>query len=293
MTDWILADMSRDGEGKVSINQVRKLATHEYEGLIEAERCLKGMLQRTTFSVLLQNYRAFSALEQEALDLAASREAPPGFNPEELRTTLITAVVNYLTSMRMFLDHSGTELNRRDTRDGGKRLDNWKVVCNAEYDDYFAYRFLYRYRNYIQHVGLPLSSGSVSGSLGDDGQITGHLFLGESPEHLVAEFDRWSTVGKELESLTTDIDLSEQIHVSVECLFRIAEALLREDMPELEASVNTLRSVIGDLDFYKGHPVLVGRKDDKDPRTFEIGYLDSGRLQMAQEIIASQDDNMG
>ena len=122
MTDWILADMSRDGEGKVSINQVRKLATHEYEGLIEAERCLKGMLQRTTFSVLLQNYRAFSALEQEALDLAASREAPPGFNPEELRTTLITAVVNYLTSMRMFLDHSGTELNRRDTRDGGKRL---------------------------------------------------------------------------------------------------------------------------------------------------------------------------
>ena len=57
--------------------------------------------------------------------------------------------------------------------------------------------------------------------------------------------------------------------------------------------MNTLRSVIGDLDFYKGHPVLVGRKDDKDPRTFEIGYLDSGRLQMAQEIIASQDDNMG
>ncbi|MDE0132297.1 MAG: hypothetical protein OXQ32_08580 [bacterium] len=171
-------------------------------------------------------------------------------------------------------------------------LPTWKTACKAEYDDYFAYRFLYKYRNYIQHLGLPLSSGSVSGGIDEDGRIVGRIFLGESPEHLVAEYKRWGTVGRELESLTTEIDLSEQIHVSVECLLRIAEALLREDMPELDASVKTYKAVIGDLDSYDGEPVLLRRKSSQHPRTFEISTLDVGRYRMAEEIVSSQQHNM-
>ena len=291
MTEWILADLSRNDENEVSINQVRGLTTHEFERLLAAEQCLNRTLHRTTFGVLLQNYRAFSELEKEVLDLVTSSERPVGLNPEVIRTRLVTAVVNYLTSMRMFLDHSEAELKRRDTRDGGNRLAAWKLACSAEYDDYFAYRFLYKYRNYIQHLGLPLSCGSVSGGIDDGGRRVGRVFLGESPEHLVAEYAKWGTVGKELKALTTEIDLAEQIHLSVECLFRIAEALLREDMPELDASVKTYRAVLGDLDSYHGEPVLVRRKDIENPRALEINPLDVGRFRMAQELVSSQQHN--
>ena len=103
---------------------------------------------------LSKNYRAFIDLEQEIRDQVLTRRAPP---TELLRIRIATTIVNYLTSMKMFLDHSELDLKRRDDKDSGVRFKNWRIDCSAEYDDYFAYRFLYRFRNYILHIGLPLS----------------------------------------------------------------------------------------------------------------------------------------
>ena len=286
MTNWSIADVSPSREQNLTIKQVRELTAPEYDALMAANQCLKTMLGRTTFGVLSQNYRTFNELEQEALTRAASAALD-----EALRTSIVTAVVNYLTTMRMFLDHSEADLRRRDAQDGGNRFGTWKIVCSAEYDDYFGYRFLYRFRNYIQHVGLPLSILTVSSSLNDDGRVVGSVFLGESPHHLVEEFDGWSKVGAELEALSTELDLSEQIHVSMECLTRIAEALLQEDKPEIAASAATFRAIIGDLDEYIGTPWLVQFPDNRDYPIVDITVLDIQRFRVAEQIAASQESN--
>ena len=245
---------------------------------------------RTTFSVLSQNYRTFCALEQDLIARVTSAEPSELTNPELLNTSLITGVVNYLTSMRMFLDHSEADLRRRDKQDGRNRFVTWEVACNAEYNDYFGYRFLYRFRNYIQHVGLPLSVTTFSSTLGHDGRIVGGVFLGEAPEHLLEEFDGWSAVGAELKALSIDLDLSEQVHVSMECLTRIAEALMVVDKPELAESVVTFRAIIGDLNDYVGTPHLVQFAGNDEQPVFRVAYLDIERFRAAEQFTGFQED---
>ena len=143
--------------------------------------------------------------------------------------------------MRMFLDQSEAELKRQEKLDGIDRFSAWKTACSSEYDDFFAYRFLYRFRNFVQHVGLPISSWTISSSLKASDEIVERVLLGEppinneynreelvtqiylseSPRDLVDKFDDWKTLKHELQSLTTEIDLSEQIHICMECLARV------------------------------------------------------------------------
>ena len=148
----------------------------------------------------------------------------------------------------------------------------------------FAYRFLYRFRNYILHIGLPLSALELSSSVDEDGQPVGSVFLGESPASLVGSFDRWSTVRTELEALNTPIDLSEQIHVSMTCLARIASALLEEDRPEIVASLAVVKSIIGDLAQYTGSPIITQFRGGPDRLQLGMVALDMARIQRAQEF---------
>ena len=286
MSHWILADIARESANKVNLKSVRTLTTQERKDLVASNIFFKSVLHRTTFVVLERNYQAFCAVEREALAVATRKDPPNRINVQALRTSLITAVVNYLTSMRMFLDHSQAELTRRDAEDGGKRLDTWKQACSHEYDDYFAYRFLYKFRNYIQHIGLPISNLVVSTRMDANGDVTGRIFLGEAPDHLVRSYDGWSTVGDELKILSTEIDLSDQIHISMECLNRIAEALLQEDIPELIASVNTFERIVGELDSYTGRPLLVKSSEER-PVDQSIS-LDVERYRIAAQITASR-----
>lgn len=284
MSRWILADISRESANKVNVKSIREITTQERDDLMASNVCFKRTLQRTTFVVLERNYRSFCAVEREAL-AGITRDPPYRINADGIRIALITAVVNYLTSMRMFLDHSQADLKRRDAEDGGNRFVTWNQACSDEYDDYFAYRFLYRFRNYIQHVGLPISNLEVSNRMDADGRITGSIFLGESPDHLVNSFDRWSAVADELKTLSTDIDLSDQIHISMECLNRIAEALLQEDLPDLVASVNTFRGVVGEVDSYEGRPLLI-KCSEQRPMEQSVP-LDVERYRIAKQITAS------
>ncbi len=36
------------------------------------------------------------------------------------------------------------------------QLENFDKLCIWYYDNYFSYRFLYKLRNYSQHVGMPI-----------------------------------------------------------------------------------------------------------------------------------------
>ena len=134
--------------------------------------------------------------------------------------------------MRMFLDQSECELRRFGQ--GGTTVTGLipgRVPVHQSMTTTLPTDFLYRFRNYVQHVGLPLSIWSISISLVQSEElvrraVSGELLpsdvagvdakditilLGESPTNLVRNFDSWSTVKADLECLTTEIDLSEQI----------------------------------------------------------------------------------
>jgi len=66
-------------------------------------------------------------------------------------------IFNYLSSIRMFLDHNEYNLKKRYGSDS-PRVKRFKKTCSQIYDNSFSYRFLYKLRNYVQHCGMPLGN---------------------------------------------------------------------------------------------------------------------------------------
>ena len=285
MSDWCIAVASADDDNTPSISEVRKLSEDEHERLSAATATLRSFVARTVYSVLRQNYLSFSTLEKQITTQVASTGSTGGVPPEAIQVLLTTSIMNYLSSMRMYTDLTQKELSDRDASDGSSRLVSWREAASAEYDDYFAYRFLYRFRNYIQHVGLPLSMSELSGYRDEYGNVVGRVLLGESPSHLVAAFDGWSTVGPELVALTTSIDLSEQIHLSIECLDRLEECFMEQFQPELTKSVGAMVEIIGDLSSYEGAPMVARFVSTNGSISIESEDLQIPRFQYAQHVM--------
>ncbi len=291
MVQYIVADMVSQEGDQIGIKQVRSLSTGERERLAEANSCIWRVFRRVAFAVLAENYRTFVNLETSLVTRASSQQSVQQSEFPLLTSQLTTAIVNFLTSMRMFLDHAATDLKRRDDRDGGDRLTTWEAACSAEFDDYFAYRFLYKFRNYIQHVGPPLSRVVVNSGLGDEDEVVGSVFLGESPERLLKEYKEWAKLREEIEGLQTDIDLAEQIHVGMECLTRIATALLEEDVPDLAASVEVFKEYVGDFDSFEGTPILAQIEGGHSQMQLGMVILDIGQCKLAEQFVRAQSHN--
>jgi hypothetical protein len=81
----------------------------------------------------------------------------------------------------------------------------FKNACSREYDKRFAYRFMYRLRNYAQHCGMPLRRIVVTdkvkriADLGKEDaetiQVVRFWFNGQD---LLRDYDGWSTVSRDL-----------------------------------------------------------------------------------------------
>ncbi len=285
VSDWCIAIVTLNEDGSAHIREHKQLSEDESSRLREANDTLKLFIGRVTFSVLRQNYLSFVSLEKQLTAEISSSQPSGSIHPEATQVMLTTVTLNYLSSMRMFLDHAEKELTRRDKVDNGSRLDVWKEACSSEYDHYFAYRFLYRYRSYIQHRGLPLTMSEISGYRDDDGNVVGRLVLSESPQRLVENYDGWSKVEDELVSLTTEIDLSEQIHLSMECLDRIEECYIERFVPELTHSVDTITEVLGDVDDYDGTPIMAKFTRDGDAVAIQSMDIQIERFRVAQQVI--------
>ena len=64
--------------------------------------------------------------------------------------------LNYLSSMRTFIDHSETYLNRTFGGRDSPELIEFKNMTSVLYDASFGYSFFWVLRNYAQHCGLPV-----------------------------------------------------------------------------------------------------------------------------------------
>ena len=310
MNGWSIAIAQEGADATPTFTEVRGLSDDEYEYLASALVTLRNILGRTAWRVLQTNFASFHRLEKQILSHGDDSTSGIRQNPDSIQIAVTTSIVNFLSTMRMFLDHSETELKRLDQVDGTDKFPSWKDTCSAEYDDYFAYRFLYRFRNYVQHVGLPVSAWNFSSSLKrsdeivartlageapsdiatDRDELTTQIFLSESPMDLIEKFDSWKTVKEELESLTTEIDLSEQIHICMECLTRVELAFQDAFQTELSQCVSTFSEIIGDLQHYASRPLLLKVTQESPLVTMEMMDLEIERFVEATRVIANSTD---
>ena len=306
MSYWSLAVSELNDNGAPVVKTTRRLSDDEFERLSAANAAFRRILGQTTWSVLQYNYSCFVQLERQLIEYVAAYSPAAQMHLDAIQVPIVASVVNFLTAMRMFLDQSATELKRLDKADSGNRHSAWKSACASEYDDYFAYRFLSKFRNYVQHVGLPLSAVEISVSSkqseelvrrtllgespldhkGDPNEAVTQILLGESPSDLIKNYNRWSNVKAELRSLTTEIDLSEQIRVVMECLSRIVQAFQEQFKGELSLGVSDFKQIVGNLEDCGNRPLLVKIAQDHPLVTIDMMGLEVKRFLQAESLVA-------
>lgn len=123
--------------------------------------------------------------------------------------------LNYLTAMRVFLDHAEARLKRKFGKDSveGKRF---KAVAAAEFDGRLSNRLFYKLRNYTQHCGMPPVGFNIVHKIGEGIEVVFTL----NKEALLENYSDWgSRVKADLEGLESDPFLFELINDHFESMY--------------------------------------------------------------------------
>ncbi len=133
-------------------------------------------------------------------------------------------LINYLTAMRLVLDHTETRLNRK-FGESSSEFKTFKEAASFEFDNSFEYRFISKLRNFVQHCGMPLNHAEENAKLLDE--TTGaskHSFeVGFDPKELLKEFKKWGRLRKELEDRQGYIPAEGLVEKVTKCLDRILD----------------------------------------------------------------------
>ena len=172
--------------------------------------------------------------------------------------------LSFLSTVRTYLDHTETRLNRQY----GDRapFPSFKRACSAAYDGSFAYRFLYKLRNYSQHCGLPIGHVTVSASVSTPGGPIGRrATLGfDIGDLLVRGGDIWGTVHGELTAMATVLEIEPVLEAVALCLQQIDHATLTAERPFLTEAARPIVDLLDPIARSGGVPVAgVLRPTDK------------------------------
>ena len=144
--------------------QVRPLRSGEYDAYHAAVRHLSEFRRwRQLIRMANQNAQEFQgALSSAAAVLSESKLLTDA--RDEIDFSANHRLLNFLSTMRLFLDHTETRLKRRYGTDSPP-LQAFKARTATAYDGVFGYRFLYRLRNYGQHCAVPIGHVQVESHL--------------------------------------------------------------------------------------------------------------------------------
>jgi hypothetical protein len=175
-----------------------KISEAEYEDISAALTALTRLKPPFHYGLVERNYRDLQAVYQfVTITLSLGREfATP--DRIELVASLATSIVNWLTAMRLFLDHEETDLKRRFGKQSPE-VEAFKAATAAAFDaDDPGYRFASKFRNYVQHCGVPLSRLDLVRPPGSNLRAKQSIRLLVDRDDLLAKFDEWGLVKKDL-----------------------------------------------------------------------------------------------
>jgi hypothetical protein len=213
---------------KAAIREVLPLGPAELSGFQEAVREVHDFDKAQRLYIIFERnvatLGAFLAhvLESHVLSALDTHAALRGHLIEVDRLLL-----NILTSMRTFTDHAETHLKRKFGSSSAEP-GRFKEACSREYDRHFCYRFMYQFRNYSQHCGLPAGSiaftsrstrlGRIRNETAGDSLSNGPHVVGITfnRENLVSSFDGWKIVANQLEAARDRSDKSDRWCSSVD-----------------------------------------------------------------------------
>jgi hypothetical protein len=239
------------GEGNVvNIRRVRSLTDQEADETSAALAVLGRYASHNNLFILTE--LNFHELQ---LALAEYNTNFQQYSGDVLRLdTLITncsrLMLNYLSSFRMFTDHSEASLKRRFGKDSPE-VRAYKKIENHQYDSVFAYRFLYRFRNFVQHIGLPIERASHTDTR-EHGPESLKLIM--TKQRLLEDREVWGTVLSEVEALPDEIAITEYFPQLRPCIEALRAAYHAGDGSKIVPAKEALARLINAIGAAIGEP---------------------------------------
>ena len=161
--------------------------------------------------------------------------------------------MNVLSSIRTYLDHTETRLNRT-FGNKSEEYKLFKLLTSEAFDSHFAYRFLSKLRNYSQHCGLPVGSICMK-----DGKQGFKLELILLRDHLLGNFKSWGAIVKpELLNQEEEFDILSLLEQKVFLLNQVNQKISAVLLEKLSTQGSQLLSLIVETqEKGKGIPCLL------------------------------------
>jgi hypothetical protein len=246
------------GEGQIS--EVRALSDSEYEEYGKAvARLLRFSSDQQLFTIVRLNYGDFLRLLDHYFSEYTQNPQMDWSRVEMTVLNINRHLINFLSAVRMFLDHSETNLKELYGRDSEKarRFEN---ACSDAYDNSFSYRFLYKLRNYAQHCGTPLGQVELGSKLvGTHPDVVQHLFaIRFSRDELLKRYKLWGkSLAEEIRNLPSKFDIVPHVKEMMKHLENINLTRFEDDLPELLQSAKFVQNLIIETKDKPGLPCIL------------------------------------
>jgi len=133
----------------------------DYERLDSARRSLSGALSmERKFDILMLNFADFESALNQCHTLLEQYEPGDLWGSHELHRLFGTRITNLLSSARMYIDHSKSDIKSCSDDPLGAKLFLERQFSN-HYDNNKYYRLMEALRNHAQHKSVPVNNVSL------------------------------------------------------------------------------------------------------------------------------------
>lgn len=158
------------------------------------------------------------------------------------------ALLNYLASLRLYLDHTQARLTRRYGADGGPTRA-FKAATADAFDGTAAYRVLSKLRNYMQHVGMPVRQlAFTTYAVGGPGGPPGHtVAVGCDRQAMLDQYDGWGKARADLAAMPDSIEIPPLLAAGSAAVRGIEARLLAAEAPVLRGVAERLVALLREV----------------------------------------------
>ncbi len=240
-----------------NLRQVRTLSQQEFDGFRSAVLRLRRFRRwdRTLLAVKDNQLEYEDAIAGIPSVLATSPNLSTAH--ETLDDLANRRFLNYLASFRFFLDHTETRLARSYRKDPSVR-GAFAVATTTAFDRTFAYRFLYKLRNYAQHCGVPIGHVKIDTVAAEPhaAVVQRMAALSLDVPELLEQFDKWGPVEKDLRAGPQLLDIALLLEPVWSELTFIRNAVAQAERPILQEDAQVIEAMFAPVVATGGVPTV-------------------------------------
>jgi hypothetical protein len=232
--------ISGDAPPNIQVKILTEFDAETYERYSQGIKNALAPLNRFNASLVSKNFQSYLNIQKYAYRLMSLGRDFGIPDRIRLAESVMGQIVNWLTSFRLFLDHAETNL-KRQYGDHSSQYDRFKLRTGQAFDGALGYRFIYRFRNYVQHCGAPISSLTLGAN--QDGEGNAVSFQLDS-HALLQDFDWGAIVRADLEAMEDTFELEPLAHEAMDQLNEIDGLLLDIAVEEGARTIADVREAL-------------------------------------------------